>query len=45
MHAGYARYFTLLPTKKIGTTSVAKFIGTTNAHWPDALNNRLESIY
>ena len=31
VHAGYARYFTPPPTEKIDTTSIAKFIGTTNA--------------
>jgi outer membrane receptor protein involved in Fe transport len=36
LHAGYARYFTPPPTEKIDTTSVAKFIGTTNALPSDA---------
>jgi outer membrane receptor protein involved in Fe transport len=36
VHAGYARYFTPPPTEKIDTTSVAKFIGTTNALPSDA---------
>ncbi len=31
LHFGYARYFTPPPTEKIDTTSVAKFLGTTNA--------------
>ena len=31
VHAGYARYFTPPPTEKIDTTSIAKFVGTTNA--------------
>jgi outer membrane receptor protein involved in Fe transport len=31
VHFGYARYFTPPPTEKIDTTSVAKFVGTTNA--------------
>ena len=35
-HAGYARYFTPPPTEKIDTTSVAKFLGTTNALPSDA---------
>ena len=36
VHAGYARYFTPPPTEKIDTTSVAKFVGTTNALPSDA---------
>ena len=36
LHAGYARYFTPPPTEKIDTTSVQKFIGTTNALPTDA---------
>ena len=36
IHAGYARYFTPPPTEKIDTTSVAKFLGTTNALPSDA---------
>jgi len=36
VHAGYARYFTPPPTEKIDTTSVAKFLGTTNALPSDA---------
>lgn len=36
LHAGYARYFTPPPTEKIDTTSVAKFIATTNALPSDA---------
>lgn len=36
LHAGYARYFTPPPTEKIDTTSVAKFLGTTNALPSDA---------
>ena len=36
VHAGYSRYFTPPPTEKIDTTSVAKFIGTTNALPSDA---------
>ena len=36
LHVGYARYFTPPPTEKIDTTSVAKFIGTTNALPSDA---------
>ena len=36
VHAGYARYFTPPPTEKIDTTSVQKFIGTTNALPSDA---------
>ncbi len=36
VHAGYARYFTPPPTEKIDTTSIAKFIGTTNALPSDA---------
>ena len=36
LHAGYARYFTPPPTEKIDTTSVQKFIGTTNALPSDA---------
>ena len=31
VHAGYARYFTPPPTEQIDTTSVQKFLGTTNA--------------
>ena len=36
VHAGYARYFTPPPTEKIDTTSVAKFLATTNALPSDA---------
>ncbi len=36
VHAGYSRYFTPPPTEKIDTTSVQKFIGTTNALPSDA---------
>jgi outer membrane receptor protein involved in Fe transport len=36
LHAGFARYFTPPPTEKIDTTSVAKFVGTTNALPSDA---------
>lgn len=36
IHAGYARYFTPPPTEKIDTTSIGKFIGTTNALPSDA---------
>ena len=36
MHAGYSRYFTPPPTEKIDTTSVQKFVGTTNALPSDA---------
>lgn len=36
VHAGYARYFTPPPTEKIDTTSVEKFLGTTNALPSDA---------
>ena len=36
LHAGYARYFTPPPTEKIDTTSVQKFIATTNALPSDA---------
>jgi outer membrane receptor protein involved in Fe transport len=36
VHAGYARYFTPPPTEKIDTTSIAKFIGTTNQLPSDA---------
>jgi len=36
LHAGYARYFTPPPTEKIDTTSVQKFVGTTNALPSDA---------
>mgnify|MGYP001557526965 CR=1 FL=1 len=36
VHAGYARYFTPPPTEKIDTTSVQKFVGTTNALPSDA---------
>ena len=36
MHAGYARYFTPPPSEKIDTTSIAKFVGTTNALPSDA---------
>jgi len=36
VHVGYARYFTPPPTEKIDTTSVAKFLGTTNALPSDA---------
>ena len=36
VHAGYARYFTPPATEKIDTTSVQKFLGTTNALPSDA---------
>ena len=36
VHAGYARYFTPPPTEKIDTTTVEKFLGTTNALPSDA---------
>ena len=36
VHAGYARYFTPPPTEKIDTTSVQKFLGTSNALPSDA---------
>ena len=36
VHFGYARYFTPPPTEKIDTTSVAQFVGTTNALPSDA---------
>ncbi len=36
LHAGYARYFTPPPSEKIDTTSVQKFLGTTNALPSDA---------
>ena len=36
LHVGYARYFTPPPTEKIDTTSVAQFVGTTNALPSDA---------
>ncbi|HEX9473084.1 MAG TPA: TonB-dependent receptor [Steroidobacteraceae bacterium] len=36
LHVGYARYFTPPPTEKIDTTSVAKFLNTTNALPSDA---------
>lgn len=36
VHAGYARYFTPPPTEKFDTTSVAAFLGTTNALPSDA---------
>ena len=36
LHAGYARYFTPPPTEKIDTTSIQKFVGTTNALPSDA---------
>jgi outer membrane receptor protein involved in Fe transport len=36
LHAGYSRYFTPPPTEKIDTTTVAKFLGTTNALPSDA---------
>ena len=36
VHAGYARYFTPPPTEKIDTTTVQKFLGTTNALPSDA---------
>lgn len=36
LHAGYARYFTPPPTEKIDNTTVAKFLGTTNALPSDA---------
>ncbi|MDB5945098.1 MAG: outer rane transport family protein [Ramlibacter sp.] len=36
LHAGYARYFTPPPTEKIDTTSVTRFLNTTNALPSDA---------
>src|SRR5258706_205293 len=36
LHVGYARYFTPPPTEKIDTTTVAKFLNTTNALPSDA---------
>jgi outer membrane receptor protein involved in Fe transport len=36
VHAGYARYFTPPPTEKIDTTTIARFLGTTNALPSDA---------
>lgn len=36
VHAGFARYFTPPPTEKIDTTSVQKFLDTTNALPSDA---------
>jgi outer membrane receptor protein involved in Fe transport len=36
VHGGYARYFTPPPSEKIDTTSVQKFLGTTNALPSDA---------
>ena len=36
LHAGYSRYFTPPPTEKIDTTTVQKFLGTTNALPSDA---------
>ena len=36
VHAGYSRFFTPPPTEKIDTTSVQKFLGTTNALPSDA---------
>jgi len=36
LHAGYARYFTPPPTEKIDTTSVQKFLNTSNALPSDA---------
>ena len=36
VHAGYARYFTPPPSEKIDTTSVQKFLNTTNALPSDA---------
>jgi outer membrane receptor protein involved in Fe transport len=36
VHAGYARYFTPPPTEKIDSTSVQKFLGTSNALPSDA---------
>ena len=36
LHAGYARYFTPPPTEAIDTTTVQKFLGTTNALPSDA---------
>ena len=36
LHLGYAHYFTPPPTEKIDTTSVQKFLGTTNALPSDA---------
>lgn len=36
VHAGYARYFTPPPTETIDTTTVQKFLGTTNALPSDA---------
>ncbi len=39
VHAGYARYFTPPPTETIDTTTVQKFLGTTNALPSDANTN------
>ncbi|MFT3811776.1 MAG: TonB-dependent receptor [Acidovorax sp.] len=36
LHAGYARYFTPPPTEKFDTTTVDRFLGTTNALPSDA---------
>ncbi len=36
VHVGYSRYFTPPPTEKIDTTSLQKFVGTTNALPSDA---------
>jgi outer membrane receptor protein involved in Fe transport len=36
LHLGYARYFTPPPTEKIDTTSILKFLNTTNALPSDA---------
>ncbi len=42
VHAGYARYFTPPPTEKIDTTSVQKFLATTNA-LPSEANTAVRS--
>jgi outer membrane receptor protein involved in Fe transport len=42
LHAGYSRYFTPPPTEKIDTTSVQKFLGTTNA-LPSNANTAVKS--
>jgi outer membrane receptor protein involved in Fe transport len=41
-HAGYARYFTTPPTEIIDSTSVQKFVGTTNA-LPSNANTSVKS--
>jgi outer membrane receptor protein involved in Fe transport len=42
LHAGYARYFTPPPTEKIDTTSIIKFLNTTNA-LPSNANTAVKS--